>query len=122
MKVYLRMLPDKCCPLFRLEDSLFVPRELIDMYLQPKFSIKQFRNGNEITLVNELSYIKSMVELTAKADKGMRIIVSATAGLGKSAFSSHSTRRWMFLSYMLQQQKDMLEEPCYAKLRRWHSL
>ena len=93
MKVYQRDLPDKCCPLFRLEEALFVPRELIDLYLQPKFTVKEYREGEGIGN-SPLSGLTSMVEVTEQAEPGTRIIVSASAGMGKSAFSSHSTRLW----------------------------
>ena len=93
VKVYLRDLPDKCCPLFRLEESLFVPRELIDLYLQPKFTLQEYEKGKELSS-SPLSGFTSIVEITQQAAPGMRIIVSGSAGVGKSAFSSHVTRRW----------------------------
>ena len=93
VKVYLRDLPDKCCPLFRLEESLFVPRELIDLYLQPKFTLQEYEKGKELSS-SPLSGFTSIVEITQQAAPGMRIIVSGSAGVGKSAFSSHVTRLW----------------------------
>ena len=93
MKVYNKDLPDKCCPLFRLEEALFIPRELIDIYLQPKCLIHEYRGGQKV--VNScLSSLTSILEVTEQADPGARVIVSASAGLGKSAFSSHATRLW----------------------------
>ena len=88
-----RALPDKCCPLFRLEEPLCIPRELIDIYLQPKCLIHEYRGGQKV-VNSRFSSLTSIVEVTEQADQGARIIVSASAGLGKSAFASHSTRLW----------------------------
>ena len=93
VKVYKRDLPDKCCPLFRLEEALFIPRELIDIYLQPKCLIHEYQGGLKV-VNSRLSSLTSIVEVIEKAKPSMRVIVSASAGLGKSAFSSHSTRLW----------------------------
>ena len=93
MKVYNKDLPDKCCPLFRLEEALFIPRELIDIYLQPKCLIHEYRRGQKV-VNSRLSGLTSILEVTEQADPGVRVIVSASAGLGKSAFSSHTTRLW----------------------------
>ena len=92
VKVYQKDLRDKCCPLFRLEEDLFVSREMIDLYLQPKIMVQVYREGQVIK--SPLSGLTSIVEVTEQAEAGMRIIVSASAGMGKSSFSSHSTRLW----------------------------
>ena len=93
MKVYRHMLPEQCCPLLRLEEALYIPRELIDLYLQPKFTVQEYNKGAEVNN-SPLSHLASIVEVTEEAEPGTRIIVSASAGVGKSAFSSHSTRLW----------------------------
>ena len=93
VNVYRDILPDKCCPLFRLEEALFIPKELIDLYLRPEFTVQEYRDGEQVTN-SSLTGLTSIVEVTERAEAGMRIIVLGSGGLGKSAFSSHSTRLW----------------------------
>ena len=92
-KVYQTDLPDKCCPLFRLEESLFVPRELIDLYLQPKFTVQEYMDGKQL-VISPLSGLTSILDIVEQAEPCTRIIISASAGVGKSAFCSHPTRGW----------------------------
>ena len=86
-------MPDKCCPLLRLDKALDVPREMIDLYLQPNCTTQEYRKG-KIVRNSPLSSLTSIVDVTEETESGIRIIVSASAGVGKSAFSSHCTRQW----------------------------
>ena len=92
IKVYKEILPKKCCPLFRSDQTRFVSQELFEIYLPPKYVVHEYREG---CIVNShFSSLTSILDVIEQAERGKRIIVSAEAGLGKSAFSSDSTRLW----------------------------
>ena len=112
MEFYTHYLPDKCCPLFRLNSALDVPKEVIDMYLQPQFTVMEYKNGNKINN-SALSCLGSIVEVIEHVDPGTRIIVTATAALGKSAFSCHATRQWCLGSALTKYRKLYLTLPRY---------
>ena len=89
---YRTILPERCCPLLRLED-LYIDRSVIDLYLQPKITVQQYRDHYEITN-SPLSGLDCITDIIGQTEPGTRIILIGSGGVGKSAFSSHITREW----------------------------